>query len=132
MAQVILFQARPGHPRFHAPLLAAPARRAWMLCRISPGQRIVAPLATGPARTVDQFAFEDEPTAAARAEDHSEQGSGSRTGAVDGLGEGKAVGIVGEAHRLCESVFEIACERLAIEPGGVGVLHAAPAGGDRA
>src|SRR5262245_61331484 len=132
VAPVIHFQTRPGHPGFHAPPLTAPARRAGMFRRLRPRQWIVAPLAADTTGAVDQLAFEYEPAAAASAEDHAEHGAGPRAGAIDRLGEGTAVGIVGQAHGLVETALEVAGERLAIEPGGICVLHPAPAGGDRA
>ena len=44
-------------------------------------------------------------------------------GAIDGLRQGKAVGIVGEPDRAAEMRLEVALERLAVEPRRVGVLH---------
>ena len=49
-----------------------------------------------------------EPAAAAGAEDDAENESRARAGAVHGLREGKAVGVVGEPHRAPEVGLEVA------------------------
>jgi hypothetical protein len=56
-------------------------------------------------------------------------GAGRR--AVCGFGEGEAVRVVHEPHWAAESLLEIAAQRLAVEPGRVGVLHESCAGDDR-
>ena len=58
----------------------------------------MAPLAADAARPVDERAVEDESAAAAGAEDDAEHRARAGARAVDGLRQGKAVGIVGEPH----------------------------------
>ena len=95
-----------------------------MLVRLRPGQRIVPPFAADAARAIDEPAVDDEPAAAARAEDHAEHTARTRTRAVDGLGEREAIGVVGKPHRAAERLGKIHVERAAVEPGRVRVLHA--------
>jgi len=51
--------------------------------------------------------------------------------AVDRLGQGKAVGVVGKADRAAERGLDIAAERPAIEPGRIGILDQPGFGDDR-
>ncbi len=66
----------------------------------------------------------------AGAEDHREHGRGACRGAVGRLGEGQAVGIIGERDRALEDGREIPVERFAVEPGGVRILEQPGGGGD--
>jgi hypothetical protein len=49
-----------------------------------------------------------EPAAHAGAEDDAEHHAGARAGAVGGLGEGEAVGVVHHPHRAAEAGLEVA------------------------
>ena len=129
---MIGFQARTRHPRLHAPVAAAPAARARMLVARRPRQRVVAPFSADVARPVDEPAVEHQSAAAARAQDHAEHRSGTGRCAIDRLRQGKAVGIIGQADRAAQMGFDIARERLAVEPRGIGVLHQAARGRYRA
>jgi hypothetical protein len=74
--------------------------------------------AQGPA--VDHDAAAD-----AGAEDHAEHHGGTGTGAIDGFRQGKAVGVVGEAHFALQYGLQVALQRLADQAGGIGILDQA-------
>ncbi len=58
-------------------------------------------------------------------EDDAEHGLDPGGSAVDRLGEGKAVGVIGQADGARQRRFEIALQRTAIQPCGVRVLYQA-------
>ena len=62
--------------------------------------------------------------AAASAEDDAEHHIGAGRGAVGGLREREAVGVVGQSHRPRERDLEVFGERFAVQPRRVGVFHA--------
>src|SRR6516164_1531018 len=97
--RMIRLQAWPRNPCLDASGTAAPADGAWMLIGIRPGQRVVAPFAANSARPVDQGTLAHEPTPAAGAEDHAEHALSAGPGAVHGLRQRKAVGVVGKPHQ---------------------------------
>jgi hypothetical protein len=79
----------------------------------------------------DDPAIDDDTATNPGAEDHPEDACASRCGAVARLGQRKAIGVIGEAHRTPERRFEVAAERAADQPGRVGVLDEAGARDER-
>ena len=75
---------------------------------------------------------DDDPTPDARAEDDAEYDVRADARTVGGLGDGEAVRVVHEPDRAVESRLEIASQRPAVEPDGVGVLHKPRVGHERA
>jgi hypothetical protein len=73
-----------------------------------------------------------EATADARAQNHGEYRRRARCGAVGRLRQSEAVGVVGHCDRPLQHLREVAVQRLAIEPGRVGVLEQAGRRGNRA
>src|SRR5262245_49136319 len=71
-ACVVGLQARPRYPGLQATMAPAPALGTWTLVVPGPGQRIVAPFATDPERSVDRASMQHEPAAAAGAENDAE------------------------------------------------------------
>ena len=73
--------------------------------------------------------MDDDAGADARAEDGGEHHLRPGGGAIGRLGHGQAVGVVLQPHGTAEGAREIAIQRAADEPRGVGVLD--QAGGRR-
>jgi len=92
----------------------------------------VAPFAGDEIGAGPRPAVEGDPRAAAGAEDGREDDAPARAGAIDGLGQGEAVGVVLAADFATERATEIAIQRLAVERDGVGVLDEAVPGRNRA
>ena len=80
----------------------------------------------------EQPAADHDAAAHSGTEDDAEDGAAAGGRAVDRLGQRKAIGVVGEAHRAAERGLDIAAERPAVEPGRIGVLHQSGSGDDRA
>jgi len=59
----------------------------------------------------------------AGAQDDGEGDGRAGRRAVGGLGQGQAIGVVGEPHGLAQGLLQVGMQGLADEPGGVGVLH---------
>jgi hypothetical protein len=70
----------------------------------------VAPLAGDRVRPDPEHAVDDEAAADAGAEDRAEDDATAGAGAVARLGEGEAVGVVGDAH-LAPSAAQVATRR---------------------
>src|SRR5262249_35851410 len=70
---------------------------------------------------LERAAADHDAAAHAGAEDHAEDDARAGRGAVGGLGEREAVGVVGDAHRAPEPRFEILPERPPVEPSGIAV-----------
>ena len=104
---------------------AAVAAQAGALVVAGPGQGVVAPFAGEAVGPLQHPAVHRDAAAAAGAQDHAEHHRRARAGAVGRLGERQAVGVVGERDRLPEPRGEVGVQRLAVQAGGVGVLHAA-------
>src|SRR5262249_33735220 len=94
-----------------------------------PGQLVVAPFAGDGIRAGQRPAVDDDAGAYPGAEDGSEYDTRTGSCAVGRLGDGETVGVILQPHRTAERVREIAVERSADEPCGVGVLD--DAGGRR-
>jgi len=73
----------------------------------------------------------NDAAAAPRSQDDTEQQLGSLAGAVLGLRQCKAVGIVGETNGALKCGRQIALQRAIVEPGGVGILDKAGGRADR-
>ena len=131
-AQVGRRQRGSCNPGFHAAASSAPAERARHLVGCGPGQGIVAPFAADTARAVEDAAVDDDPGAASRAENDADDSAGAGGGPVAGLGERKAVGVVGKPHRLADGRGQVGSECAAVEPGRVCVLDSAGARRERA
>ena len=88
-------------------------------------QAVVAPFAGDGVGAGQQLAVDDDAAADAGAEDHAEHHPGADARAVDGFGQGKAVGIVGDAHLARQQLLQVLPERPADQTGRVGVLDQA-------
>src|SRR5436190_3262987 len=82
----------------------------------------MAPLAGDGIAADDHPAIDHQAAADPRAEDHAEDDVRALAGAVDRLRKREAVGVVVQAHLAAQQPLEVLLERLAGEPGGVGVL----------
>ena len=82
----------------------------------------MAPLAGDAVGAFDEAALDRDAAADAGAQDRAEHHLGPGGRAVDRLGQGEAVGVVGETDLAAERGHDVAVERLAVEAGGVGVL----------
>ena len=109
-------------------MLPAVAGRPRTFRRFGPRQRVVAPFAGESVRAGQQATVGDDATANTRAEYHRERDRGACRRAVGRFGEGKAVGVVGHAHRPPQCGGEVAFQWFAVQAGGVGVLDVAAAG----
>ncbi len=72
---------------------------------------------------VDELPVDDDTAADPGSQRRAEDDPGILSGAVEGLGDGEAVAVVGHADRQAENRFQIHVERLSLNPGGVAVLH---------
>ena len=114
---------------FDTALLTAIAARALALRLVGPGQGIVPPFAGDGIAPADQPAIDHQSAAHAGPEYDAEQAPGAGPGAIHGLRQGEAVGIVLQPDGAPESLLQIAVEGRADDPGGIGVLD--PPGGGR-
>ena len=85
-------------------------------------QRIVSPFAGDGVGTDQHLAINDNAAAHAGAEDHTEHHLRPRRRAIGRFRKRKTVGIVGQSDRSAECGFEISAQRLADQPGRVGIL----------
>jgi len=79
-----------------------------------------------------QAAVNDYAAAHAGAENHPEYTGGPRACAIAGLGQGKTVGVIGQANGALQTLLKVAGKVLADQAGGVGVLNASVIGRARA
>ena len=93
------------------------------------GEHVVAPLAGNAVMTVENAAVDDDagadPGAHDDAEHHFRIGMVLAHRTKMGFCQREAVGIVGDQHRHTQLALQILLERLAVELGGVAVLHQA-------
>ena len=66
--------------------------------------------------------MDHQAAADAGAEDYAEHIVGALAGAVDRLGEGETISVIGQAHRPPQALAEIVGQRVADEPSRIGVL----------
>jgi hypothetical protein len=92
----------------------------------------VAPLAGDAVGAVDQAAVDHEAAAATGAQNDREGDLGARRGAVDGFGQGQAVGVVGQANVAPQRGGQVLAEGAAVQVDGVGIAHDPGGGRDRA
>jgi hypothetical protein len=85
----------------------------------------VSPLAGQAVGSGVGVAAEGDAAAAAGTHDHAEDNMEVAGGAVGGLADSEAVGIIGAADRAREGVREVALQRAAVEPERVGILDQA-------
>ncbi len=88
----------------------------------------MAPLAGDGVGAHQRSSIDDDTAADAGTQDHPENDSRLGGRAVDGFGQRKAVGIVGQANRSPEGSGKVLVQGLADEPGRVCVLHQAAVG----
>src|SRR5215472_9474121 len=132
MTIVVLCQRRTGQKGFETTEAAAPAARSGNFIGAGPWQRIVTPL-SGDCMCADQYLPSDGyPTSYARPEDDAEYRFRRGSGAVCRLGQGEAIGVVGESRRPPKCGFDILLQRASNQPGGVCVLDEAGHWGDSA
>jgi len=111
MTIMVLCQRRTRQKGFETTEAAAPAGRSGNFIGAGPWQRIVTPL-SGDGMGADQYLPSDGyPTSYARPEDDAEYRFRRGSGAVCRLGQGKAIGVVGESRRPPERVFDIELQR---------------------
>ena len=126
-----------GHPRARQKSLdaagpAAVAGGARQLVGTRPGQRVVPPLAGDGVGADEKAPVANDPAADAGSKNDAEDGPLARRRTVGRLGEGKAIRVVGKAHRPAEGRLQVARQRAAIQPGGVCVLDKTRRRRDRA
>ena len=92
---------------------------------VTPGQRVVPPLAGDAVAPGDHAAVHHDAGAAAGADDDAEHGARTGPRAVGGLGQSEAVGVVLDADFPAECLCKVAVEGMAVEADRVGVLHEA-------
>ena len=131
--RVVALEAGAGEQGLDAAGLAAIAgRRGGALLVGHPGERVVAPLPGDLVGAVVDPPADHDSAADTGAEDDAEDGVVPLARAVDGLGQGEAVGVVGDSDRAVEARLEVGLEGVAVEPSGVGVLDQAGGAGDDA
>jgi hypothetical protein len=116
---MVAFERGARHPGLDASAASAVARLPGTLVIARPRQRVVAPLAGDGIAAVEHLSIDDDARAHARAQDHAEHHGVARAGAVDRLGQRKAIRIVAHPDRAAEQRFEIVLERPAVEAHGV-------------
>src|SRR5215468_2623370 len=94
-----------------------------------PGQLVVAPFAGDSIRAGQRPAADDDAGTYPGAEDGGEYDTCTSRCAIGRLGDGETVGVIMQPHRTAKRAREIAIQRSADEPRGVGVLD--EAGGRR-
>src|SRR5688572_12252939 len=82
----------------------------------------MSPLAGNRVRPADDLSVDHDPTADPGAENHPEYHRRSLRRSIDRFGQGEAIRVVLQPDRPAERRFEVLRQRLADEPGGVGVL----------
>ena len=125
-------QAGSAQPGFDAALAAAVAARAGPLVVARRRQRIVAPFAGDRLRAGERPAVDHHAAAHAGAQDDAEYDAAAGRCAVARLGDGKAIGVVGQPHLAAQPALEVGPQRPAVQPRRVGVLDQAGGGRDRA
>ncbi len=90
----------------------------------------MAPLPGDLVGSVVDVLPDDDAAANTSAEDDTEHHLEAAAGAIDRLGEGEAVSVVGDTDRASEAGLEVGLERAADEPDGVGVLDQAGGASD--
>jgi len=120
--RVVAAQPGTGKEGLDAAVAAAVAGRAGSLAVARVRERVVAPLAGDGVGASEHAPAHHDAAADPGAEDDAEDDFRVPAGTVHGLAEGKAVGVVGKAHRPLEDAGEVALEGPADEPGRVRVL----------
>jgi len=92
----------------------------------------VAPFAGYAIGSVDDSPVHDQAAADSRPQDHAEDDGRSLTRAIDRLGKGKAIGVVGNANLALQTCAQVAEQVAPVEAGRIGVLHRARVARDRA
>ncbi len=122
MVQVVAGKPGTAEKALDASPLAAITRRPGTLVVAGPRQGIVAPFAGDGVAAGEYPPADDQAAADAGAEDDPEYNVMAGPGPVGGLGDGEAVGVVGETHGAAEGGFEVLVQGPADERGRVGVL----------
>ena len=78
--------------------MTAPAMRPRDFVQPRPRQRVMAPFAGDAVAATHHLAIDHDAAAAAGAEDDAEHHAVAGAGAIDGLGQREAVGVVLDAH----------------------------------
>ena len=129
---MVAAEAGAGNPGLQAAMTAAPAGRARRFLRLGPGQGRVAPFAGHAVGALDELAVDRQAAAATGADDHREDPGQACRRTVDGLGQGQAVGVVGQPHGTTQARLQVLAEPPAVQPSGIGVAHHARARRHRA
>src|SRR5436190_18060464 len=108
---MIAFERGTGYPGLDASAASAVAKLPGTLVIARPRQRVVPPLASDRVAPVEHLSVDDDACARPRAQDHAEHDGIARAGAIDRLGQRKAIRIVAHPDRATEQRFEIDLER---------------------
>ena len=125
MGEVVAGQAGAGQVGFDAAGAPAVAGRQRQVAGGGRGQRVVAPFAGDRRRAMEQAPMHDDAAADAGTEDGAEHDVGAACRAVGRLGQGEAVGVVGQAYLAAERGLEVTAQRAADQAGRIGVLDRA-------
>ena len=129
---MIAGQGGAGQKSLDTARAAAIAAWARALVVQRPGQGVMAPFAGHGVQPGDGPAVQGDAAADAGAQDHPEHHGGALGGAVGGFGQGKTVGVVGQAHGPAQGGFQVPVERMADQPGRIGILDQAGGRGEGA
>jgi hypothetical protein len=91
----------------------------------------MAPFAGNAVGPAQELAADDDAAPDAGPQDDPEDDGRAGARPIRRLGDGKAIGIIGQAQRPAEGARQILVEGAAVEPGGIGVLDQAGRGRDR-
>ena len=131
-AVAILGQGGAGDVPFQAAFVAAETFRIWQVLGVGPRQRIVAPFAADAVQTGHHLAVHDNTAAAAGAQDNSEYNLLAGGRAIGRFRQRETIRVVLDTDRTRQEFAEVAVERVAVHPNGVGVFYHAGGGHDGA
>ena len=124
-AGMIHRQARPRQIGFDAARAAAITRRQGQIITRRKRERVVAPLAGDPVGAIQGPPVHHDAGADPGAQDHPEHHRRPLPGPIHRLGQGKTVGVVGDAHLAAQQGLQVVLQRLADQAGGIRVLDEA-------
>ena len=120
---MVTCQAAAAEQGLAATALAAVAIERWILTRRAPGHGVVAPFAGQAVGPAQHAAVHGDARTGAGAQDHRKHHGCVGTGAVGGLAQRQAVGVVGQPHGLADGGLHVTLQRHPVQAGGVAVLH---------
>ena len=96
-----------GQKSFNTAVPAAIAEHAGCFLGARPGKGVVPPFTGNGVGPDQQLTMDHQAAADAGAEDYAEHIVGALAGAVDRLGEGETISVIGQAHRPPQALAEI-------------------------